>query len=609
MPRSDPARSSGPPATSPAPILPFPLWDASPTSIEANIPLPPLSSYSEKDELEAPRGEELRKLLLEDEQHTLEVTGELQRLKGELQRKTIATTEMVKYLEGEIRRKDVMTKRLQRQKQDLQRHHEADLAMMAKQFENTCRFMEKIFMEKEKGILGKNDALTQQIADLGEFQRQRAQLAEELESTKSIIYANERRHKLQLDELEKQFLAARDGLQREAAERIAASRANYQVEVGRELEEESTAVRMENERLRERLRTHEATSDRLQKQHSTLTQKIHSLKQDLELRQQQNEEYLRKSLRSTKLIEQLTTETRQLEETLLHRLKAQEDDHHRQQLDHQQRLIPLEQQLSQLRSQSTIIDAEHKRIRRRARTILAQRREIATFFLTALQETRESKERKKMLQKKERELLQQAQLRELTLPVALRTKLPFIHPNHDERSSYQSMTIGGSGSGSGAIFDKPMELSDLTLEDREKVLRLLYAKISHIPSGLTVQLPSHSFDIQLQSNVPTANATTSLPLLQSGITTATASNTANTSGPSPPPQLMPGSVPSTAPVQPLPTMEYDMTFLTNMDADEDGDDDDDDDDSDGSSSIPSHPYGHTPSNSHSRPMTAADEAD
>lgn len=44
-----------------------------------------------------------------------------------------------------------------------------------------------------------------------------------------------------------------------------------------------------------------------------------------------------------------------------------------------------------------------------------------------------------------------------------------------------------------------LDIADLTLEDREKVLRLLYAKISNTNTGITTKLPAHSFQIKIQN--------------------------------------------------------------------------------------------------------------
>lgn len=153
-----------------------------------------------------------------------------------------------------------------------------------------------------------------------------------------------------------------------------------------------------------------------------------------------------------------------------------------------------------------------------------------------------------------------------------------------------------AGSGSGGIFSTPLSLSDLTLGDREKALRLLYAKIMHVPSGLTLALPPHSFDISLapgeqatllqnQGRPPLLSLPPTPPLRTPGLaagaasTSATAAAAALPSSP-PVPQLMaggdtaPAAAAASSPAVDAPASSYDDTFLTNFRAD-DADDDDD----------------------------------
>lgn len=53
--------------------------------------------------------------------------------------------------------------------------------------------------------------------------------------------------------------------------------------------------------------------------------------------------------------------------------------------------------------------------------------------------------------------------------------------------------------------------SEMTLEERERVLRLLFAKISSATSAHATQMPTHSFDIQLDGGAAAAAASSSQP--------------------------------------------------------------------------------------------------
>ena len=470
----------------------------------------PLEPYDESAALKAPSGEALHALLEEDEKASAAYTADLARMTSQLSKHTSDTTDMVRYLEAEIRRKDLMAKRMQRQMDDLRTTHAQDLQAMSQQFDQTCKFMEKLFLDKESQMLNLTQKLEGEIQGMEGLAAQRRQIAQELEETKLLIFKNERAHKLQLDELEKRFLAARDGLQQEAAARITHSRANYKLEVGRELESESAAVRAENARLKHTLKLHESTSDALQHAHQSLTARIYSLKQDLELRNQMNEEYRSKSQRQQKRIAAATQTTQEMEAQLLAEMKKAAEKKERRETNAQARAAPLHEAIAVAREEAAAADRANSSLRRAARRALRARQEVDAFFLSAIEETRASIARREAIQKKEKALLQAAKLRELTLPVSLRSKLPFIH-SAQSGASEGIFTSSQSDSAAGS-----QSISDLTLSDRSKLLRLLYAKIAHIPSGLTMRMPEHSFSLAItggEQQAAGAAATAAQPML------------------------------------------------------------------------------------------------
>ena len=504
-----------------------------------------------------------------------------------------------------------------------------------------------------------------QINSMSEVAALRTALAAELEATKAAIFTNERTHKLQLDELEKKFLAARDGLQAEAAARITNSRATYKLDVGRELERDSQAARKQNEHVKYTLKLHEATSDRLQKQNQDATKLIVGLRQDLELREEQNAEYHAKSIRQTRRIDKLAADTAALEASLLSSLQLAEDSRLARSRALDARRAALEGALVEARDAAHGADRAHRGLRRQVQGLLSTRQEVDTFFLTALAHTKDAIKRRHAIQNKEKALLQAAKLRELTLPPQLRSKLPFIqgrstttytsthrhththsftrtvssNESHNEKqkhflhdscsrdsphlscvsvflfpgayspssSSAAAAAAGAAPSSSSGIFSSPLALGDLTLTDREKVLRLLYAKISHVPSGLTFVMPPHSFSID-------TNAAAAAAAAAGTATTHTESRSKHRGIASPPPPLL--SLPATPPPQPQPqqqqqrpgatasspssslpqlmpassqcasaaaplpsadpaTVSYDDTFLTNFRADEGEEDEND----------------------------------
>jgi len=230
---------------------------------------------------------------------------------------------------------------------------------------------------------------------------------------------------LQLDELEKKFLSARDVLQKEAAERIAYSRSTYKQEVGKELEQESHNVRNENKNLHIHLKIHEMTSDRLQKRYGEVKGRIVSLKRDVELNVQKEKEYKMKDEKRDNIINELSKETNALEEELMKQIQAYNTQRTHLSLQHTQQLTPLTSSLQNKRLHAEKVDKENKKLRKMAKKILRSKKEMEIFFLSALQQVRESIKLKKQLHNQETALLQAAKLRELTLTQGKRSGMSF----------------------------------------------------------------------------------------------------------------------------------------------------------------------------------------
>jgi len=557
---------------------------------DPHAPLP-LDPYDEASQLVAPRGSQLHELLESDERASSQFAQELARMHGEFARHEQDMTSMVKYLEAEIRRKDLMCERLQSQKADFTEMHQAELERMRQQFERTATFMERIFMQKEEELMEKNTQLDKQIRGMSDLAELRSSLSSELAATKQQIFSNERAHKLSLDQLEKKFLAAREGLQREASERIAQARAAYKMEVGSELESESEIVRKLNEELIQSLKTHEERSDSMAREHAERLARIAQLKQSMELAQGQQEEYQNKHSKQQKTIEKLTKENEELQRTLENELAHQQRMQVESEQRYQSHVQPLQHELDAARQRALQVDDEHRKLRRVARRQLQCRREMETFFLAAIDETRQTARLRENIRKKENNLLESAKRRHLTLPSTIRNKIP---PLPQIQGSTVALPPPSSISPS---------LSDLPLSDRECVLRLLYSKVSGIPCALTKQLPAHSFDMETYermmaqiveaerlshqaANATLTASTSNKTLEQRQVVEASKSAEvdASTNANATLPRLTDGKPvlpPLALPQLPTPSSQqtYDSTFITtNFPPDTDEDEDDDDDD-------------------------------
>jgi hypothetical protein len=213
-----------------------------------------------------------------------------------LRAKELAFDEQLQYLQAELRDSVAETKALRVQLSHVTQEKEFIEKKQQVAFEEA---MTRIRLEneaREQRLSEVNRKLKEEVVDLSLFKEMRQQLTKELVATKNIIAQHQRKHKEELDELDRKLLAAREKLEADANAKIAHNRRVYKEEVGRELDQESQRVRAENRQMIQELKFHVETSNRLQKENQIMTEEVKRSKMDISLTKQLDQESARRSL-------------------------------------------------------------------------------------------------------------------------------------------------------------------------------------------------------------------------------------------------------------------------------------------------------------------------
>jgi hypothetical protein len=323
----------------------------------------------------------------------------------------------------------------------------------------------------------------QQVSDLQLFKQMRAQLLEELEMTKNTIAFNEKKHKTQFEELEKKFLAAREKLEKDAAARIAHSRQVYKEEVGKELDMESKFVRAENLRMSKELKFHEETTSNLQKQNVKIQQEFAQLKLDISLLQQRDEEHSKRSLKLKKLVSEKDQKLQTLERCLAQTIHDFEAEMKGVQEARKKEVEELHRELALAKEAVGVKEKHLKGFRKYSSQLIRQRNDIEQFFLDALEQVKDEIRQKREEEFKHAKIVYAKTLRDLSTGVKfphIKAQDPRLQPPVPPSSS--------------------LDIKDLSHEDRDKVLRLLFARINNQPIATGATLPPHSFSIQIDAS-------------------------------------------------------------------------------------------------------------
>ena len=226
------------------------------------------------------------------------------------------SSEVLKYLEQEVRRKDILTKSLSRDIRELHGNQVREKAERAKEYAQEVEQLESTFAQREGQLLDLNRLRHQEYNDLLLFSRIRGELLAELAQTKRVVLKNNKRHALQMGDLERKFLAARQRLLEESSARIAESRRSYKEEVGRELDLESSWIARENQKMGQELGFHQELIQRLQRSNQELQEVAHELQNTCRELERKDANYAASALRNAKVLKELQNKNDMLTKAL-----------------------------------------------------------------------------------------------------------------------------------------------------------------------------------------------------------------------------------------------------------------------------------------------------
>lgn len=191
-----------------------------------------------------------------------------------------------------------------------------------------------------------------------------------------------------------------------------------------------------------------------------------------------------------------------------------------------------EHEIHTLQQHNVLKNREVATIKKHAQALLGQRGEVEHFFLEALEQVKNEIREKREYEYRQAKYAHNRQIRQLAMPRPMQMtmgmksstqgsapdlfKLPTIpmdnnhsnastinnnnnnntthsttHSNHSTVKLDDTQPVAAPKAPSNRV-----DLKDLTPEDRERVLRLLFAKINNAPPKRPV--PAHSFDIDIQ---------------------------------------------------------------------------------------------------------------
>ncbi|KAK2826112.1 hypothetical protein Q5P01_020326 [Channa striata] len=304
-----------------------------------------------------------------------------------------------------------------------------------------------------------------------EFQKQKAQMEQELHDIRESMEIADKDHRENLNKIEYRFFKEKAQLEREAEEMIALVQEKAHNEAIVQLDDTTRSVFKENVRLSEALKFHVKEAEDLQKLTNSLTKENASLaldKSTFELLIKKNAaEMEAQRYELSKLRDKVVT----LEQAVKQTPRKSEED---EKVLARARASQIE--LEKLQNVLAIREKELRHIKQLASKIVEQRTELEEFFHEALAQVRQEIMTSRQKYKKEALQAYRWRLREAT---AGKLKFPPIRTFH--KSPHSTNSVFSDMEAAATWTHRPgskVEMSDLTWEQKEQVLRLLFAKMN-----------------------------------------------------------------------------------------------------------------------------------
>mmetsp|Transcript_43042 Transcript_43042/g.69851 ORF Transcript_43042/g.69851 Transcript_43042/m.69851 type:complete len:487 (-) Transcript_43042:94-1554(-) len=435
-----------------------------------------------------------RKQAVEDYRLRLErLRIENEQLLLDLQRKERDALEVTGFFEDEVRKRDEAFKSLQAAYLAAKDSWGKEREQLEVSWHQKHKELSEKTESQEHSLLQEVHILTEENKVLSEYKENRLLVLAKLQYAEQRVTEQEELHRAEMLALERKYIADKVHIEKEADDHLAELKKRVEEDVVERLDESTKRILQQNRRMGEELRLHVTESEELEKKTKLLDEQNRSLKRELAVTQDLQKEWAAKGQKQSKEIKDLHAKVKSLERSLEQVVKELEDERARTSSANVAAASESQSEIAALKKLVKIRNKEYRQIRKLATEIINQRTEVETFFLDALDYVK--RERQAQLDE-ERRAGQEAyrqQMKEATLKPGV--KFPTIRP-----TTLKTDPTGITGpSQLPTLPGQKVDIKDLTWDDKERVLRLLFAKINN-STAVVPPLPPHLLDTELGDN-------------------------------------------------------------------------------------------------------------
>ncbi|XP_012692606.2 basal body-orientation factor 1 [Clupea harengus] len=342
--------------------------------------------------------------------------------------------------------------------------------------------------EKFKKRLNEFRMIQGELKTIKEFRKQKANMEQDLNNIKENMHVENKEHKEMLARMEHKFFIEKVRLEKEAEQRIAqlAERAHNEAVV--QLDDASCSVFKENMRLNEALTYHMNEVEQLRGRSEAMEEENSSLA----LHKDTSELMMKQNICKMAVQKKEILELRRKVDMLERALNIMSVQFEREKRETQEQALDSTQancaELGKLQKLLVLREREIARVKRLAGTILEQRTELEVFFHGALEQVKQEILSNRLQYRQE---ALEAYHRRMSDARAGGQEYPRIRTFHRKADSTNSVfTDLAEAEKWTNMSSTQVDLSELTWEQKEKVLRLMFAKMN----GLKCRKPTQTLN-------------------------------------------------------------------------------------------------------------------
>ena len=427
------------------------------------------------------------------------------------------TYEVTEYLRKEIVSKSEAVARLCGELEEAR--HDAERTLATAREEEKARLAErdshwKAQLDDAKANVERH---ARELEGLSEFRKRQAEVEGELTTLREENQGLRAQQDAALTQLERKFTEQATRTKKEYEARLAALKKSSEEDIDERLDASVKRILQQNRRMAEELRLHVTETDELQRARDSLLEEKKRLAREVDIKGEMEAQFAKRGSRQAKEISAANAKIRALERSLgqLTREFARE----REALASKRKAEAANTQteLDDLRRLVSLKSRELKKIRRIANEVVRQRSDVERFLVDSLDAVR-------------REITAERMGGVIPSTAGAPGTLPAIRSSTAGGGTERRDRSASPHSHTAALATSHVDIAELSWEDREKVLRLLFSKAnkasSHEP--YSASLPPHSFPVLpmgaspgtaniVPTSVATANKYTPLGSASSGM--------------------------------------------------------------------------------------------